>query len=69
MFFNKKDNVEKSETLLQNITKVLSNNDLLNSLRLAKNEIKKIEIILNQIDILLDSSQHIIVDTTMINEN
>lgn len=69
MFFNKKDNVEKSEALLQNITKVLSNNDLLNSLRLAKNEIKKIEIILNQIDILLDSSQHIIVDTIMINEN
>ena len=36
IFINKKDDIQKVESLLKNLTIVLSNVDLLNSLRLAK---------------------------------
>ena len=43
IFINKKDDIQKVESLLKNLTIVLSNVDLLNSLRLAKTEKPKRE--------------------------
>ena len=57
IFINKKDDIQKVESLLKNLTIVLSNVDLLNSLRLAKTEKPKLNIILNQIDCLLEQSK------------
>ena len=51
---SKYDDSAKIESLLKNITIVLSNNDLLNSLRLVKNEPSKLAILLNKIDYILD---------------
>lgn len=55
LFISNKDDKEKVESLLKNLTIVLSNNDLLNALRLSRNETSKIETILNQIDFMLDN--------------
>ena len=57
IFINKKDDIQKVESLLKNLTIVLSNVDLLNSLRLAKTEKPKLNVILNQIDCLLEQSK------------
>ncbi len=62
LFISPKDNIESIESLLKNLTIVLSNIDLLNSLRLAKNEKPKLEIILNQIDSLLDNKENLEID-------
>lgn len=55
LFISSKDDKENVESLLKNLTIVLSNNDLLNALRLSRNETSKIETILNQIDFMLDN--------------
>ncbi len=54
LFISKNDDEKKVEALLKNLTVILSNNDLLNALRLAKNEISKLTILLNKIDYILD---------------
>lgn len=54
LFISRYDDSAKIESLLKNITIVLSNNDLLNSLRLVKNEPSKLAILLNKIDYILD---------------
>ena len=51
------DDLDNIEHLLKSLTIVLSNNDLLNSLRLAKNENKKLETIINQIDELIENKR------------
>ena len=61
-----KDDVEKVESLLKSLTIVLSNVDLLNAMRLSKNEKHKVETILNQIDLLLDHVQEGLVDSSEI---
>lgn len=64
LFISPKEDREGVETLLRNLTIVLSNTDLLNSLRLAKNEQHKLEIILNQIDVLLEQAKDGIVESS-----
>ena len=66
LFISPKDDVEKVESLLKSLTIVLSNVDLLNALRLSKNEKHKVETILNQIDLLLDHVQEGLVDSSEI---
>ncbi len=56
----------KVESLLKSLTIVLSNVDLLNAMRLSKNEKHKVETILNQIDLLLDHVQEGLVDSSEI---
>lgn len=55
LFVNKDEDCDKVSELLQNITEVFSNQDLLNSLRLARNEDWKISKLLNQVDLMLAS--------------
>ena len=57
LFISPKDDLDNIEHLLKSLTIVLSNNDLLNSLRLAKNENKKLETIINQIDELIENKR------------
>ena len=66
LFISPKDDVEKVESLLKSLTIVLSNVDLLNALRLSKNEKHKVETILNQIDLLFDHVQEGLVDSSEI---
>ena len=56
LFISPDDDYEKTAELLRHITDVLSNQDLLNSLRLARNERGKINTILNQVDALLENN-------------
>ena len=55
LFISKSMDHEEAELLLKNLTTVLSNNDLLNAIRLAKNEVSKLSILLNKIDYILDN--------------
>lgn len=53
IFISPNDDYSDIEKLLQNLTDTFSNQDLLNSLRLARNEKSKITILLKQIDAAL----------------
>ncbi len=55
LFISKSEDPDEAEVLLKNLTTVLSNNDLLNALRLAKNEVSKLSVLLNKIDYILDN--------------
>ncbi|HAH71157.1 MAG TPA: hypothetical protein DCL74_05475 [Succinivibrionaceae bacterium] len=55
LFISPNDDYLYVEKLLQNLTDTFSNQDLLNSLRLARNEKSKITVLLKQIDAALTS--------------
>ena len=56
LFVSVKDEYNKVEKLLLDVTDILSNQDLLNSLRLCRNENAKLKLILEKIDLLLVES-------------
>ncbi|MGN0903181.1 MAG: PTS sugar transporter subunit IIA [Succinivibrio sp.] len=60
VFISPDEDLEKMEDLLKKITQIMSNNDLLNAMRLSKNEKAKVMTILHQIDGMLDSEPQMI---------
>lgn len=63
LFISDKSDYDTTEGLLKDLTTILSDNDLLNALRMAKNEKHKLEVILGQIDLMLDKIQHGLVES------
>ena len=59
LFISKNDDEAKVESLLKDLTIVLADNELLNALRLAKNETSKLATLLNKIDYILDKPKEI----------
>ncbi len=57
LFISPDEDYDKITIFLQHLTEVLSNQDLLNSLRLARNERGKIYTILKQIDAVLENNK------------
>lgn len=58
LFISEKSDYDETEKLLKDLTTILSDQDLLNALRMVRNEKHKIEVILNQIDLMLDKIEH-----------
>lgn len=56
LFVSPQENYQHIEILLQQLTQILANNDLLNALRLCRGEKSKISDILNKIDLTLNQS-------------
>ncbi|MCR5536478.1 MAG: PTS sugar transporter subunit IIA [Succinivibrio sp.] len=57
LFVSPEEDYEEIERLLRDVTATLANQDLLNSLRLSRNEPTKIHLIIEKIDQLLDENR------------